>query len=251
MEHRELENLAAAYALGRLVPEERRTFESHAASCAACAKLAQDYKATASLLPLAADQVEPSPALKMRILRAAEADVKKPALAPPPVEKPRRSWLSGLFSGPMARPAPYALAAALAIVAVIGLSVWSVQLNTVKNDREQELTALRGTTTLAIAKGAGPQSGARGEVVRLETEGKTLLRVRGLPSLPSGQTYQMWFIKDGAPISAGLFQVASPNALTESVVTGDYAKAQIFAVTVEKAGGVPQPTGNIILRADL
>jgi anti-sigma-K factor RskA len=249
MEHRELENLAAPYALGRLTPEERRAFEAHAASCPSCAKMAQDYKATVSLLPLAAEQLEPPSALKSRILRAAEAEVKRPA--PKPAAQPRKGWLAGLFGGPMARPAPYALAAALAIVAVVGLSVWSVQLNRAKNDRERELSALRSSRTLAIAKGTEPQSAARGEVVRLEAEGKTVLRVSGLPALPSGQTYQMWLIKDGAPVSAGLFQVSSPGTLTESIITGDYSKAQVFAVTVEKAGGVAQPTGSIVLKADL
>jgi len=69
-----------------------------------------------------------------------------------------------------------------------------------------------------------------------------------LPPLAEGKTYQMWLVpKSGAPISAGVFSPAhgARQLWTAEVPLNTEVKA--FAVTIEPAGGVPQPTGPKVL----
>jgi anti-sigma-K factor RskA len=70
-----------------------------------------------------------------------------------------------------------------------------------------------------------------------------------LPVLPPHQTYQLWLVPHkGNPISAGTFDVdakGNGSVVLPSLPSGVAAKA--FAVTVEPAGGVPQPTGEKVL----
>jgi anti-sigma-K factor RskA len=76
-----------------------------------------------------------------------------------------------------------------------------------------------------------------------------LFYAANLPALPSGKTYQLWLVPThGNPISAGIFQTdahGNGEVLLPQLPVGVAAKA--FAVTVEPAGGVPQPTGPKVL----
>jgi anti-sigma-K factor RskA len=70
-----------------------------------------------------------------------------------------------------------------------------------------------------------------------------------LPAPPQGRTYQLWLItRDNQRISAGTF---APDPSGNAVVSAQYPLAadalQMIAVTEEPAGGVPQPTGGIVI----
>lgn len=69
-----------------------------------------------------------------------------------------------------------------------------------------------------------------------------------LPQLQQGRTYQLWLVANGQKISAGTF---APGPRGEAVVRATYAldahALQAVAVTEEPAGGVPQPTGAMIV----
>ena len=72
-----------------------------------------------------------------------------------------------------------------------------------------------------------------------------------LPALPAGKTYQLWVITD-RPVSAGIFSLdrgRKGRVMIQSVP--DVTKIQKFAVSMEPAGGKPQPTGSIYLAGDL
>jgi len=58
-----------------------------------------------------------------------------------------------------------------------------------------------------------------------------------LPVPPEQKQYQLWAIVDGKPVSAGLLN----NSHTAEKMAG-FAKAQAFAITLEKAGGSETPT---------
>ncbi len=70
-----------------------------------------------------------------------------------------------------------------------------------------------------------------------------------LPTPPSNMTYQLWLVPaSGNPMSAGVFTPKSGAAafsFMKHVPPGMTAKA--FAVTIEPAGGMPQPTGPKVL----
>ncbi len=71
----------------------------------------------------------------------------------------------------------------------------------------------------------------------------------GLRPTEEGKTYQLWFIADGAPVSAGIFDVDAQGRavlLVEDVAPVESIDA--WAVTVEPEGGVVQPTGTMVLK---
>src|SRR4029450_9382026 len=100
----ELHDLAAAYALNALDPEDRWTYERHLDTCEPCREEVASLRESAAQLAYAAGGRAPPPALLDRILRAARED--RPA---PAVQFPR--WLFPVTAG----------AAVAASIAAIGL----------------------------------------------------------------------------------------------------------------------------------
>lgn len=75
--------------------------------------------------------------------------------------------------------------------------------------------------------------------------GRAIFYAYDLPQTPSGKTYQLWYIADGKPYSAGLFTVdAAGRATLRSTAPAQGLDASLFAVTLEPQGGVPSPTGD-------
>jgi hypothetical protein len=69
-----------------------------------------------------------------------------------------------------------------------------------------------------------------------------------LPSLPANRTYQLWLVTPTQKISAGTFNVsAGGDAFVEATYPLDANALQAVAVTEEPAGGVPQPTGSMVV----
>ena len=69
-----------------------------------------------------------------------------------------------------------------------------------------------------------------------------------LPPLQPGRVYQVWVLTSGAPISAGLVSPDPSVGATAVLDTSpDIPAPAGVAVSLEPAGGVPQPTGAIYL----
>ena len=72
-----------------------------------------------------------------------------------------------------------------------------------------------------------------------EKTNEVTLFVNNLPRPPTGKQYQLWALKDGKPIDAGMIDSFSDTLLQKmKEING----AQAFAITLEKEGGVPSPT---------
>jgi anti-sigma-K factor RskA len=79
--------------------------------------------------------------------------------------------------------------------------------------------------------------------------GDAVLVASNLPAAGPGTTYEAWVISAGRPVAAGL--VAGGHGtdvlrLTRQVRTGD-----VVAMTIERAGGAPQPTTAPIAHAQV
>jgi anti-sigma-K factor RskA len=61
-----------------------------------------------------------------------------------------------------------------------------------------------------------------------------------LPTPPAGKQYQLWALKDGKPIDAGMIEVSDGKAGLQQMK--NISSAQTFAVTLEPAGGSKKPT---------
>ena len=100
------QSLAAPYALGALDASERRAFEAHMATCAACQQELRDLQPIVDALAYAVPRRTPRPELRERVLRPITGTT---AGAPAPVRAPR-SWLP--------------LAAAILLAVALGSAAW-------------------------------------------------------------------------------------------------------------------------------
>lgn len=76
-----------------------------------------------------------------------------------------------------------------------------------------------------------------------------LLKVNNLPLPPEGMQYQLWAIYQDAPVDAGVFDLkeGTPRLQTMKSVPG----AEMFVITLEKAGGVAAPEGQAYALAEV
>lgn len=75
--------------------------------------------------------------------------------------------------------------------------------------------------------------------------GKSMIKVSGLPAAPAGKTYEAWVIPVGqSPRPAGLFH---GGASTNLALTSGLPRRAVVAVTVEPAGGSAHPTSKPIV----
>jgi anti-sigma-K factor RskA len=96
--------------------------------------------------------------------------------------------------------------------------------------------------------GHGPQPGARAKVFWSPAARRGVLVAAHLQLLPPDRQYQLWVFVDGKPVDAGVFDVdPSGKTLFESKDLSAVRTAENFAVTVEPRGGLPQPSGPIVL----
>lgn len=78
-------------------------------------------------------------------------------------------------------------------------------------------------------------------------ENQVYLSVRNLPPPPPGKQYQLWAIVDKKPVDAGVFTTQTLTVQSLKHI----AQAQAFAVTLENVGGSLQPTGDILMVAEV
>jgi anti-sigma-K factor RskA len=184
MERTDIHDLAAAYALNALDPEDRWTYERHLDTCEPCREEVAALREGATELAYAAEWPEPSPDLRERILRAAREE--RPAAVTPI----RRGWLF---------PAT-AVAAAAATVAAVGLGLWG--------------NSLRGSEQRVV-----PMEGGAGRVL---ISGDEAAIVTCVEPAPAGKTYEAWVIENDVPQPAGLFRGGCNTVeLTRPVNSGD------------------------------
>ena len=96
--------------------------------------------------------------------------------------------------------------------------------------------------------GKGQAAQATGRVFSSRTHG-LLFAATNLPPLPDDRTYQLWFLTRGAPVSAGVVRPDPQGNATAAfdAVTDAPASPAGFTVSVEPDGGVPAPTGAVVL----
>ena len=223
----EVEELAGAYALWALPQDTLQEVEAHLASCSAHPDI-PGLRAAALCLAWAAPEKEPPAALKARlmgVIRGEATEEKRVRMRLPPF----RRW---------PRFAPQAMVALL--VAAVGLLTWNIALQ-LSEDRGQDITFVR------TLRDGGTASG---RILYIQEQGIALLTVAGLAPLTEDKTYQVWATGEGDPVSIGLF--ATSRAAEGSVVLrADLSQAKGIAITVEPAGGSPQPTTEPILTAKI
>ena len=84
------------------------------------------------------------------------------------------------------------------------------------------------------------EGGGEVTLVSSADQGRSGVIVEGLPELGTDQTYELWYIDDAGADSAGTFDVSGSE--TWRVLDGSFTPGVAVGITVEPAGGSPQPT---------
>ncbi|WP_042428998.1 anti-sigma factor [Streptacidiphilus anmyonensis] len=242
----DLHMLAGAYALGALEEDERAAFEEHLADCDSCAVEVAEFQATSARLAQAAAQSPPA-AMKQQVLRRI-AEVRQ---EPPQVEVPAPR--ASTAPARARRGARFALAASLAAaVALGGVAAWQYTRAEEAHQQAQQAQQAQAETAQIAAVLSAPDAhavvgavggagqGGHATVVTSRSENRAVFLTPGLPDLPSGKTYQLWFDDAGVMRPAGL---VAPGASDQTVLLkGPLAQAQGMGITVEPDGGSLHPT---------
>lgn len=227
----ELHALVGAYAVDALDDIERRRFEDHLAECESCARETRGLREAAAHLGTAV-ALPPPPRLREKVL----ADVARVRPLPPQLSDirgrhGRTPWLLVV-----------AAAACLVVAGLMGgLTVRAQQ----RADRaeaagRQIIDVLSAPDARRVSARAA--TGGSGTVVASRAKGRALVVLDGVPVLPASQTYELWFMGPAKPRSAGLVR----DSGTPVIATGLGDATQV-GVTVEPAGGSPQPTSVPVL----
>lgn len=255
-DQRSIDDLAAAYALDALSPDERARFEAEATpeALAEAARLAD----TATLL--SSDTAAPPPGLRASVLDAiarepqlpAEAPIAAPAAVTPApwdepmsVEPPSPSVGTGAAER-RARARWRPLRTVGAIAAGSALLLGGVALGTqLGGDSRNE--ALGAVVAAADAERGEVElpDGSTATVVWSVERGESAILFDGLSAAPEGSTYQAWYIDADGPQSAGIFD--SSGEVTTFLLDGAFSAGAAVGVTVEPAGGSDAPTTDPIL----
>lgn len=138
----------------------------------------------------------------------------------------RKNWTRGLF----------ALVASIALLVGVG---WGVGAITDALRTPPEIATLAQIEAAPDAQEASGELSGGGQATLhwSPSVGEAVIVASGLPAIDSGRTFEMWFVRDGTPISAGTFDAADGEAT--AVLAGDVQVGDTVAVTVEQAGGAP------------
>ena len=217
-----------AYAADALPLEEREEVERHLAVCPACAHEVAEMRAALTRLAEATAE-PPPPALRARVL----AEVGRTRQLPPIPERSGRRGRGRWWTG-----TPLQVAAAALLVVALTLGALLTQRQHQLDDQRQlvaEITSVLNDPDRLVAT-ADLTSGGRSTAV--VSHGEAVFLAGDLPTVASDRTYQLWVISPGHTRSAGLLgRGDSAQALVPAVRPGD-----TLGVTVEPAGGSPQPT---------
>lgn len=139
----------------------------------------------------------------------------------------RRTWTRGLF------------ALAASFVLLLGLGFGAVLIGQQINQpvavsalNEIERAPDAQSATVAVADGGVATAHWAASV------GKAVVVTDGLPSIANDKSYELWFVRDGNPVAAGVF-TAAPAGDATALLEGEMHAGDTIAVTVEQAGGSP------------
>jgi anti-sigma-K factor RskA len=224
--------LTGAYALDALTDLERASFDRHLRDCPVCEQEVREFRATTALLG-AAVSVEPGDSLRDRVLSQITATPQLPPVVT--YEKTARNRSSRRWAR---RAGIGILAAAAAAAAIVG----GVNLGQPQPAQNQAQSvpgsAVRSASDAVTVAGNGIAGGQATAVVS-RGQGQFVLDIHDFPALDSAHSYQGWMIGPRGPQSAGVLHAGGRTG----VLTGDIpADTKSIGITVEPAGGSPQPT---------
>ena len=175
-----------------------------------------------------------APAAAPAAAAAAAPPVRTPdAPTPGPVESAaRRRWFQ--------RPVAIVVAAAAAVVLIAGVVVGIGWTGPNGWGAQREMAAIAEAPD-AQSQTHEVEGGGEITLVASAEQGRSGVVVEGLPELGTDQTYELWYIDD-AGADHPPARSTSRGSETWRVLDGSFTPGVAVGVTVEPAGGSPQPT---------
>jgi anti-sigma-K factor RskA len=263
-DHDEKHLLSGAYALNSLTPNEAADFEKYVEGSEEARAEVAALSDTAVRLALSTPAVQPSSELKTNLMAAIRRTPQLEPIAEPfGADATPASVETGLHRhGPAARTAgpaerraqsrwftrPTALltAAAAAVALFVGGSFFGQTLaphpadNTALQAQASSLVQLSAATDVQRASSVVAGGGQATLIWSLDLRRSAML-IDKLPALPTGKTYQLWYIDAAGAKPAGTFE-SSDGGTTWHVLDGKMSGGDTVGVTVEPDGGSAQPT---------
>ena len=239
-EHHDIfEQDAAAYVLGALDEGEVTRFVTHLRQCQVCRDEVDRLQVAADALPRSVMPLAAPDGLKRSVMDVVRADVSETTGGPSLADR-----LRGRFAA-LGRVRARALSVSAAAVLLVGLVAGFGISQIVGNQGGGERTLSAKFDSSRVTHGSGNLV-----IGDHSSDAGGTLRVHGMPSLSSDETYQVWLKRDGETIPKALFNVGDDgNGLT--AVDGDLDDAQAVMVTREPAGGSRSPSGPAVLTVKL
>lgn len=258
MNEQEFVELTAGYALHALSPEDETAFETARRQHPEWEHHVTTDAETAALLAESVSDVAPPPGLRGALLAqiGAVPPVTAAESSPPPTAALRADRRTPMPE-PDAESSPvkprrrraqtwFALAASLALLVGVG---WGAVFVGERLNTPASVVALDQIQSASDAQSETVTLSDGGEVTAhwSESLGKAVLVSDGLPTIADDESFELWFVRDGAAIPAGTFTSADGTAT--ALLDGPIEAGDVIAVTIEPAGGSPtgQPTSDPIV----
>jgi len=232
----EAEVLAVQYVMGELRPDDAAIFERRLDADVGLATEVARLRKTLGALPFATE-TEPPPALRGRILAAAESQARRHSAG----RAPRRVVWSR-----------FAAAAAAAVALAFGLDAHRARRE-LALQRQLASVLLEPNVVKAFAlAGTGSASGAYGKVALDLDAKKGAVVLEGLPPLAPGQVYRLWARVGEKDVLCGDFGTRPDGlVLAQFLVPVESYTAPIakLFLTVETSGGSATPSGPTVMQS--
>lgn len=250
--HQDANELLASYALDAVDFDERNLIEDHLVECPRCRAEEDAFRDVAAAM---GNSVEPLPGglwanISGRLPERQDADrPPMPRLLRDEFSESPSSKVRSIRSG--SRPKRIAMLGSLVGAAAAVATVLGVGLVRADNQVNRLQAAPSSTSNAVVAALETPGH----KVVNMKNandlrqaqfvlaSGRGYLVASNLPTLESDQTYQLWGLVSGQPISLGLLgQTPSQSIFT---LAGDSPPTQL-RITVEPSGGSVVPSGDVV-----
>jgi anti-sigma-K factor RskA len=230
-----------AYAIGALDKDEIPELEAHLRSCVQCQNELAGFKQVEMGLLTAFPLRTPDPKLRSRI------QSKLPVPSRTHTPRFQLSWLTAALVG--------------MVLLLIGGNLTAFQQIRQLKSTQDLLASQLENNKLIMAMLSYPEthtypiSGSQvSGTIMVDTErNMAMILTWDMPQLQSDQTYQVWLIDaEGNRKSGGVFIADSLSPFTSTPVTLTDKITQFtgLGVTIEPAGGSPQPTGERVFKVD-
>jgi anti-sigma-K factor RskA len=155
-------------------------------------------------------------------------------------QAPQRSWLDRILP-------VWGIVSLILIIGLVGFNVLLWQ----RLNRLEVATSPGGMHAIPLSA-SQPGSRATGFVIIGADGMNGALVVDGLPPLAESQQYQLWLVRDGERTSGAIFSTDEEHyGGTRIKVDGSLFEYSSAGVTIEPAGGSPDPTGPQVLSGPL